>query len=117
MKQDTVLKMFEKIKKFIVKFEEEEKPDIAFNLKNIRVVLICAYNVPDYMRKYSSDPALRGKAGNDQVGKELNAFFTSNKEIKKDNFFILNIDDLKEMYGPVFRIVLESMNEESLGTF
>ena len=101
--------MLRNIKKFIVKFEKEEKPGIAFNLKNIRVVLICTYKVPKNMRKYSSDPELRGK---DQVGNELNAFFANNKEIQENNFFILNVDDLKKMYGPVFRLVWESILNE-----
>ena len=99
------------VKEFIAKLKKEEIPGTAFNLKNIRIVLICGYNVPNYMRKYSSDPALRR---NDQVGKDdkLHAFFAKNQEIK-DNFFILNVNDLKEMYGPVFRNVWESiLNEE-----
>ena len=113
MKKETVLKILEKVKEFIVKFKKEEISGTAFNLDNIRIVIICGYNVPNYMRKYSSDPALREKAGKDQVGNELDAFFANNQEIKEDNFFILNVNDLKEMYGPVFRIVWESiLNEE-----
>ena len=110
LKKETVLKILEKVKEFIVKFKKEEIPGTAFNLDNIRIVLICGYKVPNYMRKYSSDPELRGK---DQVGNELDAFFANNQEIKEDNFFILNVNDLKEMYGPVFQIVWESiLNEE-----
>ncbi len=110
--------MLNDIKDFIVKFklelstlkEEEKKPGTAFNLDNIRVVLICGWHVPNYMRKYSPDPKLRGKK-EDGPGK-LKAFFTNNQEIKEDNFFILNVDDLKKMYGPTFQLVWESILNE-----
>ena len=112
--------MLKKIKDFIVEFqlelsslkEEDKKPGTAFNLDNIRVVLICGYHVPNFLGKYSPDPKLRGK----KDGKKLDAFFEENKEIKRDHFFILNADDLKKMYGPTFQMIWESILNESFAS-
>ena len=115
--------MLNKIKNFIVEFKKDEnhKKTLgkAFNLDNIRVVLICGYHVPDYLRKYGLYGSRRYSSFSeektkDQRGKELDAFFEKNEEIKKDNFSILNVNDLKMMYGWTFKMVLESiLNEKS----
>ena len=117
--------MLNDIKDFIAKFKlelsslkkEEKKPGKAFNLDNIRVVLICGWRVPNYMSKYSPDFELRqNKRAIEEGGKDgprkLNAFFTNNQEIKEDNFFILNVDELKKLYGPTFQLVWESILNE-----
>ncbi len=108
--------MLKKIKIFIDSFKKHTTTlGPGFNLDNIRVVLICGYGVPKYMKKDSPDPELRGNEGGkgkEEGGKKLDAFFEENKEIKRDNFFILNADDLKKMYGPTFQMVWESILNE-----
>ena len=118
--------MLKKIKDFIVKFKselsslKEEKPGTAFNLDNIRVVLICGWKVPNYMRKYSPDRENKGgkedgkEDGKKEGEKKLDAFFEENKEIPRDNFFILNVDDITKMYGPTFQLVWESILNKPL---
>ncbi len=108
--------MLNKIKDFIVEFKKNENHEKtlgkSFNLDNIRVFLICDYHVPDYMRKHRS--LYYVKETKDQRGKKLDAFFEENEEIKRNNFFILNVDDLKKLYGWTFQMVWESiLNEKS----
>ena len=108
--------MLNNIKNFIDRFKKDTTTlGPGFNLDNIRVVLICGYGVPKYMKKYRPDREKKGgkeEDGKEEGEKQLDAFFEENKEIKRDNFFILNVDDLKRMYGPTFQLVWESILNE-----
>ena len=109
-----VVKMLEKIATFIADADTTPKLSVggAFNLLNIRVVLICAYEIPDYMQKYSPNAHPTNRQSNTKYAKELDNFFEEHKKIKKENFFILNAADIKKMYGPTFQMVWESIINE-----
>ena len=109
---EQVLKMLQKITNFIAEANSSLPVGGAFNLKNIRVVLICAYEVPVYMQQYSPNARATNPQYDTKYAKELDEFFDNHKEIKKENFFILNTEDLKKMYGPTFRMVWESIINE-----
>ena len=104
--------MLQKITNFIAEANSSLPVGGAFNLKNIRVVLICAYEVPVYMQQYSPNARATNPQYDTKYAKELDEFFDNHKEIKKENFFILNTEDLKKMYGPTFRMVWESIINE-----
>ena len=104
--------MLDRIAKFIAEANSSLPVGGAFNLKNIHVVLICAYEVPDYMEKYSPNARATNPQYDTKYAKGLDQFFDNHKEIKKENFFVLNAADLKQMYGPTFQMVWESIVNE-----
>jgi len=115
---------FKKIEDFIAKFQEEFQEDMkswkGFNLNNIRVVFVCVFQVPDYLRKYSAHEKrnINEKYNEPQTGpklkRELNEFLKGNKVVKKENLFILNESDFKQMLGPTFQILWESIVNEKI---
>ena len=107
-----VVKTLDRIAKFIAEASPSLPVGGAFDLKNIRVVLICAYEVRDYMEKYSPNARATNPQYDTKYAKDLDEFFDNHKEIKKENFFILNAADLKQMYGPTFQMVWESIVNE-----
>ena len=120
LKEHQVLSMLKKVREFILEFKKammarnQKTPGQDFELNNIRVVLVCAYEVPKFLGQYFPDLQQHQKLHHN---KNLEEFFKENQEqcpeLKRENFIVMDLNHLKAMYGPTFRVMWESIINEA----